>query len=95
MWERAPPYASLGGGGAGVTPRVFNVTAIVRINQQPVLYTPPVSEVLQAGWNKVSAIILRPGVNYHSGLFFTLWSLGLWSLQRGMRLGLFVGLSGP
>lgn len=55
IWERAPSYATLGGGGTGAAAsRLFNVTAVVRINQQPVLYTPPVSEVLQAGWGKVS-----------------------------------------
>eukprot|EP00903_Cladosiphon_okamuranus_P011146 g10520.t1 len=62
LWERAPSSAALGGGGAGAAAsRMFNVTAVVRINQQPVLYTPPVSEVLQAGWNKyvvMLAIIL-------------------------------------
>ncbi|CAM9611948.1 unnamed protein product, partial [Ectocarpus sp. 13 AM-2016] len=53
IWERAPSYATLGGGGTGAAAsRLFNVTAVVRINQQPVLYTPPVSEVLQAGWGK-------------------------------------------
>lgn len=57
LWERAPSYAVLGGGGAGAAAsRVFNVTAVVRINRQPILYSPPVSEVLQAGWSKVRKI---------------------------------------
>ncbi|CAM9550595.1 unnamed protein product, partial [Scytosiphon promiscuus] len=59
LWERAPPYATLGGGGAGAAAsRVFNVTAVIRINQQPVLYTPPVSEVLQAGWSKYVVMLV-------------------------------------
>ena len=67
LWERAPSYAGLGGGGAGaVASRVFNVTAVVRINQQSILYTPPVSEVLQAGWSKV-------GRNTPHVLFLFLW----------------------
>lgn len=54
VWERAPAYATSGGRGPGVGGhRSFNVTTVFRINQQPILYTPPVSEVLQSGWSKV------------------------------------------
>lgn len=55
LWERAPSYAALGGGGARALPRMFNITVVLRINQQPVLYTPSVSEVLLEGWIKASA----------------------------------------
>ncbi|CAM9305707.1 unnamed protein product [Pylaiella littoralis] len=58
IWRRAPPYSALGGGGAGAAgSRMFNVTAVVRINQQHILYTPTVSEVLQAGWSKYVVIL--------------------------------------
>lgn len=63
MWERAPSYATLGGGGAGASSsRVLNVTAVLRINQQPVLYTPPLSEVLQSGWSKVRVKLFHIGI---------------------------------
>ena len=53
LWERAPSSTALGVGAGAAASRMFDVTAVVRINQQPILYIPPVSEVLQAGWSKV------------------------------------------
>lgn len=71
VWTRGSVYSVPGSDSGQATPRLFNVTATLRINQQPVLYTPSVSEVLQAGWGKVQVAPLvhctKGRVNHDAG----------------------------
>ncbi len=54
-WMPTVPISNDGGG--LITP-TLNVTLVLRINQQDILYSPPVSEVIQQGWIKYLAVFL-------------------------------------
>ncbi|CAM9222905.1 unnamed protein product, partial [Phaeothamnion confervicola] len=59
LWEAG--QAPTGGArvaAAGSATGIFNATMTIRIDQQNVLYTPPVSEVLQAGWIQYLAMFV-------------------------------------